>query len=414
MTSTSQGAATGARPSRMRRLIRTIAIGSTLVMALSGVLVASTAEMAWAKEYPSWADVVKARKSEAATKTEIARIRTLLDSLRGEVERTQADAQAKGELYAAADQKYQEAALRAAELQTQADDAKVLAAESKKRAGEMIAQQYRSGSGDVTTNLVVNADQADDLLYSYGMADKFTEQTSGIYEKAIQDQNSAQALTDQADIARELLEELKIAAEKAFAVAQAAAEKAAIALNEQEERSTLLTAQLAVLEQRRKVTEKDYIAGVREREKENPPAGPGGGGVSGSGWTRPANGRITSNFGYRVSPPGFHLGTDIGTGCGGSIYAAKAGKVVFAGWNGGVYGNFIRISHGGGVETEYGHIQNGGVKVRIGQEVGPGTYIAAAGATGVATGCHLHFGVRINGLVTNPVPFMRNQGVRLG
>lgn len=412
MKITSQGTAGAGRPSRMGRLIRTIAVGSTLVLALSGVLVATSAEMAWAKDYPTWSDVVKARKNENATKAEIKRIKALLSALRVEAERTAADAQVKGELYQVADQKYQEAALRAAELQTQADEAKVLAAESKKRAGEMIAQQYRAGSGDVTTNLFLNAGDAEDLLYSYGMADQFTAQTSGIYQKALQDQNSAQALTDQADIARELLEELKIAAEKAFAVAQEASNKAAAALDEQEERSTLLAAQLKVLEQRRKVTEKDYLAGVKERETQNP--GLGGGEISGSGWTKPAFGRITSNYGYRVKPAGFHLGTDIGTGCGGNIYAAKSGTVVFAGYNGSVYGNFVRIAHGNGVETEYGHIQNGGVKVRYGQEVGVGTLIAKAGATGIATGCHLHYGVRINGLVTNPVTFMRGQGIRLG
>ncbi|TBN57976.1 M23 family peptidase [Glaciihabitans arcticus] len=391
------------------RGIRAIAMACALVLVATGVL--SGAEAAYAKDYPSWSDVVKARKSENATKAEIKRIKALISALAVEVERTAKDAEAKGELYSIADAKYQEAALKAKELQTQADEAKVLAAESKRRAGEMIAGQYRSGSGDVSTNLFMNAGDADDLLYSYGMADQFTEQTSGIYEKAIEDQNSAQSLTDQADIARELLEELKIAAEKAYAVAQEAAIAAAAAFEEQQTRQTLLAAQLKVLEGRRKVTEKDYLAGVRERDKAA--ASIGAGEISGSGWAKPSGGRITSNFGYRVNPSGYHLGTDLGAGCGGNIYAAHSGTVVYAGYNG-VYGQYIRISHGGGVETEYGHIMNGGIKVRSGQSIGVGALIAKAGATGIATGCHLHFGVRINGLVTNPVPFMRNQGIRLG
>jgi murein DD-endopeptidase MepM/ murein hydrolase activator NlpD len=57
---------------------------------------------------------------------------------------------------------------------------------------------------------------------------------------------------------------------------------------------------------------------------------------------------------------------------------------------------------------------NGGLLVRSGQEVAVGQQIAKVGATGAATGCHLHFGVLINGVVTNPVPFMRNQGITLG
>lgn len=395
---------------RASRVIRSIALTSALTLLLTGAIAATSNDAAFAKDYPSWNDVVKARKSEAATKAEIKRIRGLLDDLRVEVEKTEKDAMEKGEAAQEADQKYQEQALKTAELQKQATEAEELAAESKKRAGEMISQQYRSGTGDITTTLFVNASQADDLLYSYGLADKFTQQTSGIYEKAIREQNSAQALTDQADVAKALLETLKIEAERALKIAQEAAEKAAVALAEQEERQTLLAAQLEVLTERRKVTEKDYIKGVREQQGSG--AGLGAGQISASGWARPSAGRITSSFGYRAYPAGFHLGTDLGAGCGGNEYAAHSGTVSYAGWNG-VYGYFIRIDHGSGIQTEYGHIMAGGIKVRIGQSVGVGQLIAKAGATGGATGCHLHFGVRINGLVTDPVPFMRGQGIAL-
>lgn len=398
------------RGRRASRVIRSIALTSALTLLLTGTIVASSNDAAFAKDYPSWNDVVKARKSEAATKAEIRRIRGLLDDLRVEVEKTEKDAMEKGEAAQEADQKYQEQALKTAALQDQATEAEDLAAESKKRAGEMISQQYRSGTGDITTTLFVNASQADDLLYSYGLADKFTQQTSGIYEKAIRDQNSAQALTDQADVAKELLEALKIEAERALQIAQEAAEKAAVALAEQEERQTLLAAQLEVLTQRRKVTEKDYIKGVREQQGSG--AGLGAGQISASGWARPSAGRITSSFGWRAYPAGYHLGTDLGAGCGGNEYAAHSGVVSYAGWNG-VYGYFIRLDHGSGIQTEYGHIQAGGIKVRIGQNVSVGQLIGKAGMTGGATGCHLHFGVRINGLVTDPVPFMRGQGIAL-
>ena len=287
---------TSASAPRLKRAIRAIALASSLALFVTVAVVATTPETAYAKEYPSWGDVVKARSSEARTKAEVKRIRALLSTLRVEVEQTQAEAQEKGELYQLADQKFQEQALKTKELQSQATEAEDLAAESKQRAGEMIAQQYRSGNGDITTNLFVNASQADDLLYSYGMADKFTEQTSGIYDKAIQDQNSAQALTDQADIAKTLLEELKVEAEAAMAVAQAAADKAADALAEQEERQTLLNAQLAVLVERRKVTEKDYLKGVKASAGSG--AGLGAGQISASGWARPGNGRN----GHRATP----------------------------------------------------------------------------------------------------------------
>ena len=112
-------------------------------------------------------------------------IRALLKALEVDVAETQAEAEKKGEEYQLADQALQEQAYKTKKLQKQASRAKKLANQSKKRAGEMVAQQYRSGSADVTTNLFVNASQADDILYSYGLADKFTEQTTGIYDLSL-------------------------------------------------------------------------------------------------------------------------------------------------------------------------------------------------------------------------------------
>ena len=401
-----------------RLLSRVIAAASVFSVVLIGSLAVSSEGPAWAAtaDYPSWADVTAARGSEAATKAKITEIQNLIAGLQAEVDRTQAESDRLGAIYGEADRKFQEAALKADELKSQADAAAELAEQSMNNAGELIAQMYREGNGDVTTNLFINASQADDLLYSYGMADKFAETTTTIYETAVQDQKSAQALTDQADIAAGIREQLKVEAQAAFETAQAAAIAAQEAVDAQLEYQNQLQAQLAVLVERRQATEADYLKGVQARIAAA--AQLGAGEISASGWARPGAGRITSSFGYRADPWGgsgssYHQGTDLGTGCGGAIYAAHSGKVVYSGWNG-VYGNYIQIDHGGGVQTAYGHIQNGGLLVRIGQDVGVGTQIAKAGATGGATGCHLHFGVLINGVVTNPVPFMRDKGITLG
>ena len=74
----------------------------------------------------------------------------------------------------------------------------------------------------------------------------------------------------------------------------------------------------------------------------------------------------------------------------------------------------MQIDHGDGTGSGYAHIQAGGIGVRIGQEVGPGQQIAKVGSTGQSTGCHLHFIIRKNGQVTDPVKFMRDQGAALG
>ena len=107
---------------------------------------------------------------------------------------------------------------------------------------------------------------------------------------------------------------------------------------------------------------------------------------------------------------GFHYGVDLAAGCGAGIYAASAGRVVYAGPNGG-YGNYIKIDHGGGIGTGYGHIRNGGIFVGVGQWVGAGQLIASEGNTGNSFGCHLHFETYVNGGTTNPINFMAARGI---
>lgn len=394
---------------------RLVAFFAVLAVLVTGGTIATNGDAAWAKDYPSWEDVNEARNDAAVAEVEVARIIQLLAELQSEAARTQADAEAKGVIWREADQKFQEAAARAATLQEQADAANAVATASEQRAGQMAAQLVRSSAGDITTNLFINSGDADNLLYGLGMSSKISEQANAIYERALLDKNTAQSLTDQADIARNELEQLKLVAEKAFAEAQAAATAAATALNEQRDNAARLNAQLIVLREKRVATEADYQAGVRERFGSG--ANLDVGEISASGWVKPVSGPITSSFGWRVAPKDgastYHQGTDIGAGCGARIYAATAGTVVYAGWNGG-YGNFVLIDHGNGVATAYGHIVNGGILVSYGQHVDIGQNIALVGTTGTSTGCHLHLEVRINGVATDAAVFLANQGIRLG
>jgi murein DD-endopeptidase MepM/ murein hydrolase activator NlpD len=136
------------------------------------------------------------------------------------------------------------------------------------------------------------------------------------------------------------------------------------------------------------------------------------GGSSGSGqhsgemfW--PTNGPIVSGFGWRTHPiygtQRFHAGVDIDGACGQPIWAADDGRVISAGWNGG-YGNAVIIDHGRGVATLYGHQSS--VAVSSGARVGRGQTIGYVGTTGLSTGCHLHFEVRVNGAPVDPVPYL--------
>jgi len=116
---------------------------------------------------------------------------------------------------------------------------------------------------------------------------------------------------------------------------------------------------------------------------------------------------ITSPYGPRIDPiagyEGFHPGVDFGAPMGTQIHAAGAGIVVFAGEESG-YGNFTCINHGNNLATCYGH--QSAILVQVGQQVTRGEVIGLVGSTGYSTGPHLHFEVRIDGKVTDPMPWL--------
>ena len=121
----------------------------------------------------------------------------------------------------------------------------------------------------------------------------------------------------------------------------------------------------------------------------------------------PVSGRITSYFGGRRSPGGIgstnHKGIDIAAPKGTPVYAADGGTVTYAGWMSG-YGYLVRINHGNGYETYYGH--NSSLTVSVGQKVYKGQQIARVGSTGNSTGNHCHFEVRYNGVAKNPLNYL--------
>lgn len=399
---------------RGMRSSRIVAILAILGMFAAGGVIAAPA--AWATDYPSWNDVLNARKSETAKKAEVARVQSMLAGLEAAVTSTEATARQKGDEYQAAQQEFDNAAFKAGTLKQQADEAQAKAAKSKQQAGQLASQLARSGGADLTATLFFSGDNAENLLAQLGLASKVADQSQGLYSKAVQDQNTAQSATDQADVAKAALQVLAEAAQAAQQAAQAAADTAAAALAEQQANKARLDAQLATLQSDRIHTEAEYTEGIKAQWGAG--AGLGAGAISSSGWARPAGGHISSPFGYRINPVtgiyALHSGTDLAAGCNSPIYAAHSGTVIYAAWNGG-YGNFVQIANedGTGISTAYGHIVNGGTLVHVGEQVGVGQQIARVGTTGNSTGCHLHFEVRTNNVAQDPVPFMRAHGIEL-
>lgn len=121
----------------------------------------------------------------------------------------------------------------------------------------------------------------------------------------------------------------------------------------------------------------------------------------------PAEGRVSSRFGWRKDPISgaarFHDGIDIAAPEGMSIRAVLPGKVSFSGIKEG-YGKVIMVNHGQGVSTLYGHASR--TLVSVGESVEAGTVIGEVGSTGRSTGPHLHFEIAQNGIARDPMALL--------
>jgi murein DD-endopeptidase MepM/ murein hydrolase activator NlpD len=128
-------------------------------------------------------------------------------------------------------------------------------------------------------------------------------------------------------------------------------------------------------------------------------------------WVWPTRGVLTSSFGWRSAPwRMFHDGLDIANDAGTKVYAASAGQVFQAGWCSG-FGYCVKLDHGDGVTTIYGHLLKRPI-VQVGDSVSAGEQIGLMGSTydasggGYSTGVHLHFTIKVNGKAVNPLRFL--------
>ena len=124
-------------------------------------------------------------------------------------------------------------------------------------------------------------------------------------------------------------------------------------------------------------------------------------------WPVPGYTRITSKYAMRVHPITgqykLHTGVDIGAPEGANFIAANDGIVTKAERNT-AYGNMVIVDHGGGISTLYAHGSE--ILVEVGQSVKRGEVVLKVGSTGYSTGPHAHFEVRINGVTTDPLPYI--------
>ena len=121
----------------------------------------------------------------------------------------------------------------------------------------------------------------------------------------------------------------------------------------------------------------------------------------------PVKGWVTSGFGPRVSPftekPAWHDGLDIGAAANAPVQAPAQGRVTSVGFDSKL-GNVVKLDHGFGIETLYGHLAK--ALVKEGQRVKRGDVVGLVGSTGLATGPHLHYMVKVNGQTFDPSKYI--------
>jgi hypothetical protein len=250
------------------RAFRVTAIAAALAIVVAGTILGQTGQSAFAADYPTWADVQAARNNVKAKEAQIAQLNALLTGLQSQVDSAQAIAVQKGAEWQAAQQKFDESSFKADELKKQADVAQAKAAKSKQQAGQLAARLARAGGSDLSARLFFNGGESKSLLSQLGLASMVKDQSAGLYDKATQDGNSAQALTDQANVAKDALKVLAATAQKALEEANIASEKAAAALSEQEANKGRLEAQRDILATNSTTTEASYNDGVEYRAEE--------------------------------------------------------------------------------------------------------------------------------------------------
>lgn len=117
--------------------------------------------------------------------------------------------------------------------------------------------------------------------------------------------------------------------------------------------------------------------------------------------------RVSSPYGFRRSPftgaMSFHNGVDLVAPRGANVHAARSGEVIETGYDA-VYGRYVLLQHGDGYETLYGHLDS--IVVDLGMQVRTGAVIGKVGSSGLSTGAHLHFEIKMNGVPRDPMQLL--------
>ncbi len=266
---------------------------------------------------------------------------------------------------------------------------------------EILAERLNSIyiNGDVSyLEVLLDSSSFSDFLTNFDLLQKIAEQDVTLLEEIAAERQYIETKKNELESAKQEIEPVKAEQqEKQSYLKERSAEKAQQLSAVEKEKNQLIRA-LNELEADSKRMEK--IIRSLQSPQSNTKVVPGA-------MIWPVGGRLTSDYGMRVHPilktKRMHTGIDLAASKGTTVKAAKAGKVIFTGWNG-AYGQVVVLDHGGGISTMYAHLSS--ISVSVGQEVTQGKKVGAVGSTGWSTGPHLHFEVRVNGTPANPHKYL--------
>ncbi len=310
-----------------------------------------------------------------------------------------------------------ELAQKEAELKADEQRLVVLRARLKrslKALSERLVAIYKSDQPDILT-VILNAHGFDDLLTRYdylkrieqndtavaGRVRDLRDEARGTVKRVTAERNDIAARKAELERAQAELESKQSALDAARAREQGALDQVKQSEQELEGDVSKLQDQIAA-----------QIAAAQQAAASSSsvpvlPAGPVQG-QSAEGFIWPVNGPVVSPFGPRIINGGYenHPGIDIAVPSGTPIRAAADGTVILeqSEATSGGYGNYTCIDHGGGISTCYAHQSS--FSVSLGDHVQQGQVIGISDCTGYCFGPHLHFEVRINGVVTDPIPYL--------
>lgn len=270
---------------------------------------------------------------------------------------------------------------------------------------------YVSGDNSML-NVLLSANDFGDFLYRDQLLSSVTDHDNAIMEQLKADIKAVEELEAQANEEKQEIQSIKSEVDAKRAELGDRMKEMNAVISELEGQKSGLEDQLdeyaAAIDEFEAKIQAEAAAAAKNNNSSasQSPSYSGGAKPNAGGWVWPCPGfyYISSYVGPRWGRT--HNGLDI---AGGSIYgkpivAARAGTVIDAGWNSGGYGNYVMINHGDGFITIYGHMSS--VAAYNGQSVSAGQVIGYVGNSGRSTGPHLHFEVRLNGSVEDPLDYV--------